>query len=99
MLQDKHNMANFTINDFSPPQNSSSRIQPRKLFRLPSLPRLLRSIQLGWAEPSLGGGRPYGPLSLGSQIQYLARAPASTRMSKPVIISDSSEARKAAAFP
>ncbi len=41
----------------------------------------------------------YDPLSLGSQIQYLASAPASTRKSKPVIISDSSEARKAAALP
>jgi hypothetical protein len=41
----------------------------------------------------------YDPLSLGSQIQYLASAPASTRKSKPVIISASSEARKAAALP
>ena len=35
----------------------------------------------------------------GSQIQYLEMAPASTRMSSPVIISASSEAKNAAALP
>ena len=37
--------------------------------------------------------------SPGDQIQYLETAPASTRRSKPVIISASSEARNTAALP